>query len=62
MNRATVALLCVLVVLAGCASSSSSSSRASSSNPPRVRCLTDPGRDNASSSRPLFFLFCTESP
>ena len=63
MNRATVALFCVLVALAGCASTpSSSSSRASSSNPPRVRCLTDPGRDNASSSRPLFFLFCAESP
>jgi hypothetical protein len=54
-----------LVALAGCAASSSSSSPpppSSSSSSPRVRCLTDPSRDNQSTSRPMLFLFCVESP
>jgi hypothetical protein len=61
----TLALLCLFVALAGCASSSSSSASSSSSQgsgSPRVRCLTDPSRDNTSTSRPMFFLFCAESP
>ena len=66
MNRRprSLALLFLFVALAGCASASSSSTppSSSSSGSPRVRCLTDSGRDNASTSRPLFFLFCAESP
>jgi len=63
MNRRqrSIALLVVLVALAGCASASSSDGSRSSSSP-RVRCLTDPSRDNTSTSRPMFFLFCMESP
>ena len=54
----------LLVALAGCATSSSSSSPppSSSAGSPRVRCLTDPSRDNQSTSRPMLFLFCVESP
>jgi hypothetical protein len=72
-RRRPLALLLALVALAtlaGCASPSSSSSSSGSSgtsasrssSAPRVRCLTDPSRDDQSSSRPLFFLFCAESP
>jgi hypothetical protein len=68
-RRRSLALLLLFVALAGCASASSSgsSSISSSSTPrgssaPRVRCLSDPSRDDASGSRPLFFLFCAESP
>jgi hypothetical protein len=65
-RRRSLALL-LLLALAGCASASSSGSSSSSSTPrgssaPRVRCLSDPSRDDASGSRPLFFLFCAESP
>jgi hypothetical protein len=69
MNRRwrSLALLLLFVALAGCASAASSGSSSSSSTPrgssaPRVRCLSDPSRDDASGSRPLFFLFCAESP
>jgi hypothetical protein len=54
----SIALLVVLLTLAGCATGSSSGSGGS----PRVRCLSDPGRDATATSRPLFFLFCVESP
>jgi len=54
-------VLALLVLLVGCASSSSpppqQHPRAGSS--PRVRCLTNP---NETELRPLFFLFCVESP
>ena len=66
MNR-LAALAMLLVALAGCGSaaydsgsSTTSTQRATSS--PRVRCLSDPGRDDASGNRPLFYLFCAESP
>jgi predicted component of type VI protein secretion system len=67
MNRplcSLALLVLVFVALAGCASSSSRSSPppSSSGSSPRVRCLTDPSRDSASTSRPMFFLFCAESP
>jgi hypothetical protein len=36
---------------------------ARSSDGPRTRCLTSPGRSETyASDRPLFFLFCIESP
>ena len=66
MNR-LAALAVLLVAFAGCGSTaydsrggSTSTQRGSSS--PRVRCLSDPARDDASGSRPLFYLFCAESP
>ena len=34
-----------------------------SSESPSLRCLNDPGRgESSSSTRPLFFLFCAQSP
>ncbi|PYO04845.1 MAG: hypothetical protein DMD75_30080 [Candidatus Rokuibacteriota bacterium] len=65
MNRRprSLALLLLFVAFAGCATASSNSGQSSSSSSsPRVRCLTDPARDSASGTRPLFFLFCAESP
>jgi hypothetical protein len=63
MNRArrAIAPLIVLAMLAGCGTVPSDN-RSESSSSPRVRCLTDPARDNTSTSRPLIFLFCAESP
>jgi hypothetical protein len=66
MNR-LAALAVLLVAFAGCGSTaydsrSSSTSAPRSSSSPRVRCLSDPARDDASGSRPLFYLFCAESP
>ena len=61
--RRSVAPLVLLVALTGCETVSggdSSSGRAASS--PRVRCMTDPSRDYQSTSSPMFFLFCAESP
>jgi hypothetical protein len=50
-------LLLVLVMLAGCAAPTSPPPRGSQA--PRARCLADP---NETGARPLFFLFCIESP
>ncbi len=53
-------MLALLAVLVGCASSSpppQQNPRAGTS--PRVRCLSDP---HETQTRPLFFLFCVESP
>jgi hypothetical protein len=53
-------VLALLALLGGCASWSpppQQHPRAGSS--PRVRCLTNP---NETELRPLFFLFCAESP
>ena len=66
MNR-LAALVVLCVACAGCGSASYERPRSSTgaprdSNPPRVRCLSDPGRDDASGSRPLIYLFCAESP
>ena len=66
MNR-LAALAVLLVAFAGCGSTAYDSGRSStsaqrSSSSPRVRCLSDPARDDASGSRPLFYLFCAESP
>jgi hypothetical protein len=64
MNRArrAIAPLILLAMLAGCATAPSGGSSESSSGSPRVRCLTDPPRDATSTSRPMVFLFCVESP
>ena len=50
-------LLLVLAAVAGCASYSPPPPRQSQT--PRARCLADP---NETGTRPLFFLFCVESP
>jgi uncharacterized protein YceK len=65
--RGGVALVLLFAVLSGCASASSSSSSNSGSAPrgsasPRVRCLSDPARDDASGTRPLLYFLCVESP
>jgi hypothetical protein len=53
-------VLVLLAALAGCSVPSSSASPPSrSSQSPRVRCLSDP---NEGATRPLFFLFCAETP
>ncbi|HET7343646.1 MAG TPA: hypothetical protein VFL90_19440 [Methylomirabilota bacterium] len=55
--RRLLLLLVLAAVVAGCASSTTPPPRQSTT--PRARCLTDP---NETSMRPLFFLFCVESP
>ena len=62
--RRSVTPLVLLVLLNACetVSGGGGSSRQSTAQTPTVRCLTDPNRDNQSTSRPMFFLFCAESP
>jgi len=60
-SRRSIVLLVWLAILAGCATASPDGGAQSSSSP-RVRCLSDPVRDDRSTSRPLIFLFCVESP
>jgi len=55
--RARLLVLLVLAAVAGCASYSSPPPRQSSA--PRTRCLANP---NETDTRPLFFLFCIETP
>ncbi|PYM91314.1 MAG: hypothetical protein DME04_19385 [Candidatus Rokuibacteriota bacterium] len=56
-----IALLVSVAVLTGCATAPSS--RESRGGASRVRCLSEPSRDDASvTGRPMFFLFCMESP
>jgi hypothetical protein len=57
VTRALLALT-LIAVLAGCASPPSQKYPRTGSSP-RVRCLSDP---HETDTRPLFFLFCTESP
>jgi len=58
--RGAIALLISATVLAGCATAPSSRESRGGS---RVRCLSEPSRDDASvTGRPLFLLFCMESP
>jgi hypothetical protein len=58
MSRALLIAVLLLTFMAGCASSPPQQhGRATSS--PRVRCLANPNETNL---RPMFFLFCAESP
>jgi len=57
VTRALLALT-LLAVLAGCASPPSQKYPRTGSAP-RVRCVSDPHEGD---TRPLFFLFCAESP
>jgi hypothetical protein len=50
-------VLLVLAAISGCAAGYSPPERAS--HVPRARCLADP---NETGARPLFFLFCIETP
>jgi hypothetical protein len=58
-RRALIAITAALV-LAGCATVSSPRR---SSESPSLRCVNEPGRGQSTdSSRPLFFVFCAQSP
>lgn len=58
MTRARRLLLALaLVAIAGCATAPEPPARQSQS--PRTRCLSDPAETG---TRPLFFLFCIETP
>ena len=58
-GRALIALAAVLV-LGACATVTAPRR---SSESPSLRCVNEPGRgQSADSSRPLFFLFCAQSP
>jgi hypothetical protein len=50
-------ILAVSVSLTACAPVGSSSSSA-----PSVRCMDEPGRGSSGDQRPLFFVFCAQSP
>ncbi|OGK84910.1 MAG: hypothetical protein A2X52_03520 [Candidatus Rokubacteria bacterium GWC2_70_16] len=52
-----LASLLLLTALGGCAASPPAAPRLA--EPPRVRCLTE---RETGPTRPLFFLFCVESP
>jgi hypothetical protein len=53
-------LLGILLLAAGCVEPAPSNSNY---NAPRTRCLQAPQRsENYSQQRPMFYLFCTESP
>ncbi|MGH7415612.1 MAG: hypothetical protein ACREKJ_15555 [Candidatus Rokuibacteriota bacterium] len=59
LGRALVALGAALV-LAACAPVESTRR---SSDSPTVRCVNEPGRGGSlDASRPLFFIFCAQSP
>ena len=64
MNRrfSWTALLLAVLVVAGCSTAVEPSREPRSGSSPRVRCLSDPARDTVAGTRPLFFLFCVESP
>jgi hypothetical protein len=55
---AFLALILLAFVTAGCSSSAAPAGRSDSQG--RTRCLND--RNETGNSRPLFFLFCAESP
>lgn len=57
IRRALPVLLLATVVAAGCATANPA--RPPVQDSPRVRCLADP---TETSTRPLFFLFCMQSP
>ena len=61
MNRRRLGLAWLLLplLLAACAGTEPAPTAA---GPPRVRCLSEGARDAAAGTRPLFFLFCVESP
>jgi hypothetical protein len=56
-TQRTIVVL-TLLALTAC-STGYASPPARGSQPPRTRCLSDP---NETGTRPLFFLFCVESP
>ena len=57
--RRLILLVVLVAALTGCASSGQSPPPRQSSAP-RTRCLSDPNESGG--MRPLFFLFCVESP
>jgi len=59
VTRALLALVLLAVLLAGCASTPPPQQFPRSGTSPRARCMSNP---NERDTRPLFFLFCVESP
>jgi hypothetical protein len=61
MSGRLAGLLGLVLLAAGCTVPASSSN--SGYNVPRTRCLSAPQRgENYTQERPMFYLFCTESP
>ena len=61
MTRFLPALALVAVAAAGC--SNGYAPPPSSSTAPQARCLNEPGRSGSySQERPLFYLFCVQTP
>ena len=61
MSGRALGVLALALFVVGCAGPVGSGS--SRSDGPRTRCLNQPGRgESYASDRPLFFLFCIESP
>lgn len=60
MRRRAALLILVLLVVAGCSTAGGPPPRASET--PRVRCLNRPGPGETAGDRPLFYIFCIESP
>jgi len=63
VNRrvAWASLVLLVLIVGGCATAPQGGDTRRGSAP-RVRCLSDAQRDATDSTRPLFFLFCIESP
>ena len=60
-HRRRLGALALALFVVGCAGPAGS--RPPASDTGRTRCLSQPGRgESYSSDRPLFFLFCIESP
>jgi hypothetical protein len=60
---ASVLLRPVLVILAvSHALAAGAPVGSSSSSAPSVRCMDEPGRGSSGEQRPLFFVFCAQSP
>ena len=60
-RRRGLGALALALFVVGCAGPAGS--RPTTSDASRTRCLSQPGRgESYSSDRPLFFLFCIESP
>lgn len=59
-RRARWLALSLIVLAAGCAAAPPA--RREGGDAPRTRCLVDPKREAGEPTRPLFFLFCIESP
>jgi hypothetical protein len=53
-----LALVAISLPLAACTPAGGPSSSSS----PSMRCMNEPGRGSSTEDRPLFFVFCAQSP